>query len=111
MEKTLETIWTVVNSGLGITLLASLVLYILNKIYSKKPAWSAFEGTIISAIRWAEKQSDGNKFDEALKLVIKVYEETTKKRASAKVQAELKEGINIIHNDLELSGALNKDKK
>jgi len=103
----LKLIWEFVNSPAGITLAASLVLYVLNKAYSAKPAWKKFEGTIISAIRLAEKaipdtvDNKGIKrFDEALKHVLRVYKEVEGKRPSDKVEAELKEGISIIHDSI-----------
>lgn len=115
MEKFLELLWNVLNSPAVITALAGLLLYGLNKLYDKKPGWSQYEGTIISAVRYAEKvipdSSESKslaKLDKALKYVLEVYESKEGKPASDKVKSELREGIQIIHTELEASGALGK---
>ena len=114
-ERILAMVWTFVNSGAGITIMASILFYGLNRLYAKKPTWAAYEGTIISAIKFAEKAIDDEsssggmkKLDEAFKYVLKVYQEVTGKRASAKVEAELKDGIGIVHNRLEKIGMASK---
>jgi hypothetical protein len=115
LETIMETVWGILNTPAAITFVAGVVLVILNKIYAAKPGWAKFEGAIISAIKFAEKQVADDtpnkglaKFDEALKYVIKVYEETTKKKASPKVIADLKEGVQIVHNELDAAGVLRK---
>ncbi len=112
-ESVLKLVWEVVNSPAGIAFLAGILLWGLNKLYAKKPAWAAFEGAIISAVKFAEKQvpddaeSKGLKrLDEALKYVVKVYQEARGKQPSAKVAAELKEGVQIVHDRLEAAGTL-----
>ena len=100
-----ETIMQLLNSPLVISGIAAVVLWGLTKLYTKKPLWEAYEGTIISAVKWAEKLIDDDtenaglkKLDEALKYAVGVYESYTKKRASAKVVQELKEGVQIVHD-------------
>lgn len=97
-------IWEVLNSPLVISMLASGLVLILNAIYAKKPLWKSYEGTIMSAIRYAEKAiPDGTpnggvaKLDEALKFVLKVYEARTGTQATSAVTAELKEAIQVAH--------------
>jgi len=97
-------VWGLLNTPAGIALIAGGVLYGLNKLYASKPAWAKFEGAIITAIKLAEKQVPDDteskglaKLDHALKYVLKVYTETTGKRASVKMEAELKEGIQLTH--------------
>ena len=114
-ETILNTIWTLLNSPLGITAVAGLLLWLLNRLYASKPGWAKFEGAIISGIKFAEKEigedssSKGLKrLDSALKYVIKVHEEATGKRASSKVIADIREGIQITHNTLEAAGTLKK---
>ena len=111
MKELLVMLWAFLQSGPGIVMTATVVLFILNRIYAKKPAWQAFEGTIIAGVKMAEKAIDDDtensgmkKADEALKHVLKVYEQMRGKRASPKVEAELREGISIVHADLESSG-------
>jgi hypothetical protein len=48
------------------------------------------------------------RLDAALKYVTQVYEEASGRRASNKVVADLKEGIQLTHNKLEAEGALKK---
>ncbi len=112
-EAVLKVVWEVVNSPAGIAFLAGVLLWSLNKLYAKKPAWAAFEGAIISAVKFAEKQvPDGTeskglaRLDEALKYVVSVYEQARGKQPSAKVVANLKEGIQITHDKLEAAGTL-----
>ena len=35
----LEGIWNALNSPAGITAVAGLLLWLLNRLYAKKPAW------------------------------------------------------------------------
>lgn len=37
----LGTVWSVINSPAGITVMASVVIYVLNKLYTAKPALTA----------------------------------------------------------------------
>ena len=108
-----QVTWDVINSPAVIALLAGGLLWLLNKLYAKKPAWQAFEGTIIAAVKWAEKEIPDdtpnksiNRLNAALSYVVKVYEEARGKPADAKVKAELREGIQIIHAELEGQGSL-----
>jgi hypothetical protein len=115
LETILTMTWTAINSPIGIAVVASLVLLLLNWLYSKKPSWKNNEGTIIAAVKWAEKQipddasnTAARRLDAALRYVLKVYEEKEKKVASSAVTAELTEGIQIVHANLESSGNLTK---
>jgi len=109
----LELVWKLLNSPAGITAMAGVMLYLLNRLYTKKPLWAQFEGTIISAIKFAEKKIlDGTpnkglaRLDAALKYVIGVYEKMKGKTPDAATTQELKEGIQIIHDKLEAAGTL-----
>ena len=107
--------WSVLNSPAVIAVLAGGLLWLLNRVYAARPAWQAFEGTIIAAVKWAEKEvRDDNpntalsRLDAALNYVLKVYEEARGKPADAKTEAELREGIQIVHAELEASGVLDR---
>lgn len=109
----MDALWTFANSPLGIACISGVVLFVLNKVYGKKPAWAKYEGDIIAAIKMAEKQiPDGSpntamqKLDSALKLVISIFEDVERRRPTANEIHELKEGINVIHDDLESRGTL-----
>jgi hypothetical protein len=115
LNMILETIWAAINSPAGITVLAGGLLWGLNAIYAKAPGWKKYEGTIIQAVRLAEKEiPDGTankslkRLDAALQLVLAVYESTTGKPATQKVADTLAEGIKIVHSRLESEGALGK---
>jgi len=108
-----ESVWTFVNSPAAIVAFAGVCLWLLNRLYSKKPLWQQFEGTIIEAVRLAEKaipDDSENKsirrFDVALKYVLKVYEEMRGHEPARSEVAELKEGIRLIHNELDTDGVL-----
>ncbi len=110
-----KVIWDVLNSPAVIAVLAGGLLWLLNRLYAAKPAWQPFEGTIIAAVKWAEKQIPDdtpnramNRLDAALRYVTQVYEQARGKAADAKVRAELREGIQIVHAELEASGNLDR---
>ena len=108
-----QVIWNVLNSPAVIAAFAAGVLWLLNRLYAAKPTWQAFEGTIIAAVKWAEKESPDDtpnkaisRLNAALNYVTKVYEQARGKPADSKVQTELREGIQIVHAELEASGNL-----
>ena len=109
----LQVAWDVVNSPAVIALMAGALLWLLNRLYAAKPAWQAFEGTIIAAVKWAEKEIPDDtpnkamsRLDAALNYVLKVYEEARGTPADTQTKLELREGIQIIHAELEASGSL-----
>jgi len=115
MLDLLEPIWDFLNSPAGITLVAGVVLALLNKLYAGKPAWQKFEGAIIEACKYAEKivpnetENKGlQRLDEALKYVERIYYEVKGVAPTGKVQQSLKEGIRIKHAELEAAGTLGK---
>lgn len=109
----LTAIWAFLNTPAGVALVAGAVIWALNAIYAKKPAWKAYEGSIITAIKLAEQNVPDNtdnkalhKLDTALKYVLQVYAATNNKPASPAVEASLAEGIQIKHDELEAKGTL-----
>ena len=109
----LETVWAVINSPAGIAAIVGLILWLLNRLYAAKPAWQKYEGAIISGIKYAEKQIPDDadnkslaRLDAALRYVLKVYQEVNNRSATAKEIADLKDGISIVHNELEAEGTL-----
>ena len=109
----LELLWTALNSPFGYMAVAGVLIWLLNRLYASQPGWAAYEGTIISAVKLAEKEiPDGTenkglaRLDAALRYVLRVYEEVNGKRASATTTAALKEGIQIVHDKLEVAGTL-----
>ena len=104
----LNTLWEMWNSPFGITVAATVAIYFLNIVFNRKPAWAAYKGTVIAAIRYAEKAIDDKtenkslaRLDEALKYVIKVIEEAEGRKVTGPELQEIKEGIQIVHNEIE----------
>ena len=108
----LQVAWDVINSPAGITVMAGGLIWLLNRLYAAKPAWQDFEGTIIAAVKWAEKEIPDDasnkavkRLDAALAYVLKVYEDA-RGTADARTRQEMREGIQIVHAELEASGTL-----
>ena len=104
----LNTIWDLLNTPIGISAVAGGILLGLNRLYAAKPEWAAYEGTIISAIQFAEKMVPDDtqnrpiaKLNTALSYVLKVYDSTHKRKASKKLQSSLVQGIQIQHEKME----------
>jgi hypothetical protein len=114
-SQILQITWSVLNSPAVIAVLAGGLLWLLNRLYAAKPAWQAFEGSIIAAVKWAEKEIPDdtpnkslNRLNAALNYVLRVYQQARGKPADAATQAQLREGIQIVHAELEASGNLDK---
>jgi len=114
-QAILGVIWSALNSPMSITAVAGIVLYLLNRLYAAKPAWAQYEGAIISAVRFAEKEIPDDvsnkgmaRLDQALKYVLSTFEQVNGRRATQKETAALKDGIQIVHNELDAEGVLSK---
>ncbi len=117
-EDVLKAIWAAMNSPIGITVVVSMFLWTLNKVYSLKPTWAKFEGTIIAGIKYAEKAIDDDtdnkamsRLDTALRYVLRIYQESGKKNLSGATIDSIKEGIQIKHAQLEATGTLTSKPK
>ena len=115
MLQVLVWLWAALNSPIAITIAAIFAGWLITKLIKKAPAWAEWEGSIITAIKWAEKTIPDNtpsaglqRADAALKWVLAVYAETKKAAAPPDVVAAIKEGIAVLHNHLEMEGALKK---
>ena len=112
-ETILVALWTFANSSIGVTAIASVALWAINKLYTAKPEWQAYEGAIIKAIQIAEREIPDEmdnkhikRADLALQTVLKTYERMNGQRASVRTQEQLAQGIEIVHTDLESAGVL-----
>jgi len=110
-----ENVWEAMNSPLGIMVVGALLAWILKRIFLAKPAWKVYEGTIIAAIKEAEKKVSADtdnpgiaRLNTALQYVLKVYGNNEGKAATPKIQAELREAIGVKHAQLEKDGNLAK---
>lgn len=117
METIFTFVWDGLNTPAGVAAVAGVFLWVLNRVYAKRPAWKNLEGTIISAVRLAEKNIPDDtknkslaRLDDALGYVVKVYETANGKKPSRKVRNELLEGVQMMHSKLETAGLLNKGK-
>jgi len=112
-DVVLAGMWALMNSPVGVSLVASVALWLVNKVYAAKPEWQAYEGALIQAVRWAEKEiPDGseNKYlrraDMALKYALDAYERMNGKRADIRMREQLAQGLEVVHADLETAGVL-----
>ena len=112
-ERILTMMWSALNSPAGITTVAGAILWLLNRLYAARPAWAKYEGAIISGIKFAENEiPDGTpnkglaRLDAALRYVLNAYSEVNGRQAGARAIADLTEGIQITHAELEAAGAL-----
>ena len=106
-------VWALMNSPVGVSVVASVALWLVNKVYAKKPEWQAYEGALIQAVRWAEKEipdSAESKYlkrsNAALRYALTAYERMNGKRASQRMAEQLAQGIEVVHTDLEAAGVL-----
>ncbi len=111
----LNVVWSFLNSAVGIMLVAGAVAWLLKKLYDKKPDWKKYEGAIIEAVKNAEKiipDDTPNKsfarLNAALQYVLKIHAEVNGQPATEAEVAEIKEGIRIVHAELEANGNLKK---
>ena len=118
MEKLLEIlaiVWAFLNSSFGLGMVITAVTWIGAKIYLARPSWRKYEGAIIEAIKFAEREIPDDtpnkslcRINAALQYVLKIHREINNRAATAEELAELKEGIRIMHAELEANGNLNK---
>jgi len=117
-SSVLNLVWIFCNSGMG-TALAWMVLlgvfyWLTSKYNPFQEKWKAYEGTIITAIRLAEKQIPSDttnaglaKLDAALNFVLKAYAEANSgKPASTQLVEIIKQGIQIKHDEMDKDGVL-----
>lgn len=109
----MTALWNLLNSPLAVAVLAAAVLWWLNWLYSRRPSWRKWEGTIIAAVKAAEKavpddhaNTSVRRLDEAMRYVLRVYEDVCQRRPTAAEAAELREGVQIVHADLDARGTL-----
>ena len=104
----LQMAWTFLNTPVGYMVSGFIFLFILNKIFDKRPGWKKYEGFMIDAVRkaegWIKDDNDSpilNKADAALQYFIKSYEAAKGKRPKDSLISEVKNGLPIVHNAIE----------
>ncbi len=113
-----KALWVFFNSAPGVAMMGVVVAAIMKRIFMKRPDWWAWEGTIIAAIKYAEKAIDPTKdpkvkslakLDTALQYILRVYEEQkgiTSYQTPESVINDFKEGIQITQQEMEVEGTL-----
>ena len=108
------------NSGIGFALvwagMVGFFIFLASRFNPFHEKWKAWEGSIITGIKLAEKQIPDDtpnaglaKLDAALRFVLKAYADANNgKQPSAKLIEEIKQGIQIKHSDLDRFGGLSK---
>ena len=108
------------NSGIGFALvwagLVGLFMWLASRFNPFQEKWKAWEGSIITGIKLAEKEIPDDtpnaglaKLDAALRFVLKAYADANNgKQPPAKLVEEIKQGIQIKHSDLDRFGGLSK---
>ena len=62
-QAILTVVWAALNSPMGITAVAGVVLYLLNRLYAAKPAWAQYEGAIGVSSRDAHADTPRVRYD------------------------------------------------
>ena len=108
------------NSGIGFALvwagMVGLFMWLASRFNPFQEKWKAWEGSIITGIKLAEKEIPDEtpnaglaKLDAALRFVLNAYAEANNGQApSARTVEQIKQGIQITHSDLDRSGGLSK---
>jgi hypothetical protein len=120
LESLTEVLAALINSLFGFMLgMASvfvLVFWMLGKIDPFNDKWRQWEGSIITAIKLAEKQvpsetphAGATKLNTALDHVLKDYANANGgKKPSKRLAQQLRQGIQTKHADLDRFGELSK---
>lgn len=110
--------WTFFNSGIGFVLIWAALVWVFIWLTSRfnpfQEAWRRWEGSIITGIRLAEKQIPNDvphpglaRLDAALRFVLDAYAEAHNgKQPPARIVEQIKQGIQIKHDDLDRYGGL-----
>lgn len=98
-------------SGAGFSIVVFVVGALLSRLWKWKPTWRQYRGSIISAIKYAEKAIPDDienktmkRTDAALKYVLRVFEEVEGREPKPSEVREIDEGIRIEHARLEAAG-------
>jgi hypothetical protein len=119
-ETVTNGIWTFLNSGVGFAIIwaavVGLFFFLASRFNPFQDKWRAWEGSIITGIRLAEKQIPDDtpnaglaRLDAALRFVLDAYAEANGgKKPSDALTEQLRQAIQIKHNELDQLGSLGK---
>ena len=111
------------NSNFGFALIwagvVGLFIWLASRYNPFQEKWKEWEGSIITGIKLAEKNIPDDtpnaglaKLDAALRFVLKAYAEANNgKQPSAKIVEQIRQGIQIKHEDMDRFGGLSKPKE
>jgi hypothetical protein len=120
IESLTEILSAIFNSVFGFMLATvavfAIVFWLLNKLDPFQERWRQWEGSIITAIKLAEKQvpkdaphAGATKLNTALDYVLQDYALANGgKRPSRKLARQLRQAIQTKHSDLDRFGGLSK---
>lgn len=108
MGNFLTILWAFLNSAIGITIVGSLVAFVLAKLWTAKPAWKKYGGYLVNAVKYAEKTiPDGTananlaRLDTALRWFLKVYEDAEGRPLPASQISAVKQALTLTHAEIE----------
>lgn len=99
--------------------LVGLFMWLTSRFNPFQEKWKAWEGSIITGIKLAEKQIPDDtpnaglaRLDAALRFVLSAYAEANNgKQPPAKLVEQIRQGIQITHSELDRWGGLSKRKE
>lgn len=101
-------VWTILNSPVAIAAISAALIWLLSRLYTAKPFWRRYEGTLIAAVKYAEHLIPDNttnvslrRLDCALQYAIKVIEGYLERTPTQAEINSIREGIQLTHSDLE----------
>lgn len=114
LEVILTAVWALLNSAPGIIIMGAVLAWVLKRIFAAAPSWRQYEGTIIAAVKWAEKtipddapDKSAQRLDRAMQYVLRLYELANPGKETPKsLVAMLRQGVQIVHERLEKDGTL-----
>ena len=89
--------------------MVSVLIFAVNKLYAKKPIWRQYEGIFTQAVKMAEKAIPDDSKNKSVRRLDTALKYANKLLAEYKVKttdADIVNGIEIIHNEQEQSGNL-----
>jgi hypothetical protein len=116
----IELIGSIFSPGLAMTLLLWTLVYSAIHLFFSAimdgPRWKRWEGSIVTGIKLAEKEVPSTvhnaglaRLDRAMAYVTQAYREMHHgRRPSKRLLAQLRQGIQLKHDELERYGALRK---
>ena len=108
-----QTVWTFVNSPGGLTLIASIIAFVMGRVYLAKPKWKVlmdqYRPKLMAAIKFAEKKIPDNaknkslaRLNEAFLYAINLDD----KLLSVAKKADIKDALTALHSEAEKEGNL-----